>query len=312
MTLLVGLLMILLFYQGYSLMVSYMNQDPDKSTNRVYKKSVETKSKFTDKITERYLLPLTKTLAKFIKVENPDESKGLITIEKIKYHELKSKLDRVGIPLTPSEYYARPFAAVIMLLPLLLLAIVTGVNMVTIGLLGIGCFAIFMKFFTEVDERLREKRKEIEKELPNFIRSIVYKLNDDPEGVIKADLISTFEDYAKVGKSIFRYDINRLIMDMKSKDMETALRAMDARICIPEVSFLCDALIALTRGEHQGTTLEHLAHDMDLKAIANIEKEISQRPGKMRRAAIPMFIITFIAYAYVLVEYSIRLFYQIM
>jgi Flp pilus assembly protein TadB len=292
--------MIILFAYGYSLWIAHENQDPEKSSKKVYRKSVESKQTLMDKVTVKFLLPLTKIIAPKIPLTDEYQS------------EFKPKLDRAGVLLTPKEYYARPIAAIILLSPLFVLTCLSGMNALFLILFAIIFFGTAMKFLTEVDERLKKKRLEIERELPGFIRSIIYKLDGDPEGVIKADLVAIFEDYAKVGKSVFLYDVNYLIMDMKAKDLESALRAMDSRMCIPEVSFLCDALIGLTRGEHQGTTLEHLAHDMDLKAISNIDKEIAKRPGKMSRAAIPMFIFTGIAYVYVLITYIAQMYYQIM
>ncbi|MDD2269184.1 MAG: hypothetical protein PHY15_06490 [Eubacteriales bacterium] len=295
------IILFLIFYlYGYSLLTAYSNQDPEKSTKKVYRKSVETKISFSEKISQRYLLPLARMIAPRIPLSKEYE------------HEFKPKLERAGISLSPKEYYARPIAAVILLSPLLVLAILSGLNAIMMFLFCIIVFSIIMKLVTEAETKLKEKREEIEKELPGFIRSIIYKLDGDPDGVIKADLVAIFEDYAKVGNSVFLYDVNYLIMDMKSKDLETALRSMDARMCIPEVSFLCDALIGLTRGEHQGTTLEHLAHDMDLRAVANIDKEIAKRPGKMTRAAIPMLIVTMVAYVYVLLTYIQMNFNQVL
>ncbi|HWQ77866.1 MAG TPA: hypothetical protein VN381_03575 [Anaerovoracaceae bacterium] len=300
MKLLYIILALIFYLEGYSLLTAYNNQDPEKSTRKAYKKSVESRTSLSDKISARYLLPLAKLIAPRIPLSEEYE------------YEFKPKLERAGIPLTPKEYYARPIAAALLLSPLLILTVLSGLNFVMMALICVILFGTAMKYLTEADTRLQEKRIEIEKELPGFIRSIIYKLDGDPDGVIKADLVAIFEDYSKVGNSVFLYDVNYLIMDMKSKDLETALRSMDSRMCIPEVSFLCDALIGLTRGEHQGTTLEHLAHDMDLKAVANIDKEIAKRPGKMARAAIPMLIVTGIAYVYVLLTYIQLQFNQIL
>lgn len=88
--------------------------------------------------------------------------------------------------------------------------------------------------------------------------------------MVQADLIQIFEDYLKVANSAFHYDIAILIMEMKSKDIETALRNFNERVGLAEVSF-ANALIGLNRGEHQGET-PALARDMDIKARENIRK----------------------------------------
>ena len=80
------------------------------------------------------------------------------------------------------------------------------------------------------------------------------------------DLIQVFEDYLKVSSEVFYYDIAVLILDMKAKDIETALRNFNERVGLVEVSFLTNALIGLYRGEHQAEALHYLAKDMDIKA----------------------------------------------
>lgn len=300
MIILTGLFIILFLYLAYVNLTAYLNRDPSRSVSAVYKKSVETKKSLMDQITVNFLLPLAKHIAPRLKLSKEREV------------ELKAKLERAGIMLTPKEYYARPIAAFILFTPFIFAAYIAGLDGIAIGAFVAIAAVLCYKLLMEVDDKLEKKREEIEKELPSFIRSIIYKLDDDVEGVVKADLVSIFEDYAKVGKSVFLYDVNYLIMDMKGKDAESALRAMDTRMCIREVSFLCNALIGLTRGEHQGSALETLAHDMDIKAKANIEREIGKRPAQMKRAILPVIGVTVAAYIYILGKYIFDMFYQIL
>jgi hypothetical protein len=91
-----------------------------------------------------------------------------------------------------------------------------------------------------------------------------------------------------------------LIMEMKAKDIETALRNFNERIGLVEVSFLVNALIGLYRGEHQGEALMYLAKDMDIKAREALKKNLGRLPGKVKIASIPLVIVTLASLLYVI------------
>ncbi len=149
---------------------------------------------------------------------------------------------------------------------------------------------------TDLKDKLKEKKMLIEIELPGFIRSILYKLEDIQGGnsktVVQVDLIQIFEDYLKVASEVFYYDVAVLVMEMKAKDIETALRNFNERIGLTDVSFLVNALIGLYRGEHQGEALMYLTRDMDVRAKEALKKKLGKLPGKIKVASVPLVVVT--------------------
>ena len=141
---------------------------------------------------------------------------------------------------------------------------------------------IYFHFTTDFKDKLKTKKALIEAELPSFVCSILYKLDDIREGsqktVVQVDLIQIFEDYLMVASDVFRYDVSVLVMEMKAKNIETALRNFNERIGLTDVSFLVNALIGLYRGEHQGEALAYLARDMDVKAKEALKKKLNKLP----------------------------------
>lgn len=278
---------ILLVKGGLLILNSYYNVPPKKAGNGL-KLSVKKKS-FMEKFTDEILEPLIKIAAPFIRISEEKESK------------LKYALARAGIKEKPKEYYAKALIITLMSLLIPIWLFVIGIyNMLPIGIFlsGVICYQQFTSYKSE----LKKKREAIEMGLPGFIRSILYKLNDKKSGVIKADLISIFEDYLKVANPVFAWDISILIMEMKAKDIEVALRGFNNRLAIPEVGFLCNALIGLTRGEYQNETLAALAREMDIKSKENIKRELDKRPRKVLIACVPLFVISFIAIGYVMLQ----------
>lgn len=246
---------------------------------------------------KRFVMPLVKPVSRLIPLDPAKEAR------------MASMLLRGGLELTPKEYYARAILCALFILPLALLLVAIGAaNIAPIVL--IFSVVVYFHFMTDLKDKMKEKKNRIEMELPGFVRSILYKLEDIREGspkiVVQVDLIQIFEDYLKVASDVFRYDVAVLVMEMKSKDIETALRNFNERIGLTDVSFLVNALIGLYRGEHQGEALAYLARDMDIKAKEALKKKLNKLPGKVKIASIPLVAVTLASLLYVIGSHLIR------
>ena len=222
---------------------------------------------------------------------------------------MASMLRRGGQELTPREYYARAILCALFTLPLALLFLMLGALKFA-PLILLLSMVVYRHFMTDLNDQLKEKKKHIEMELPGFVRSILYRLEDSRHDgsrmVVQADLIQIFEDYLKVASDAFRDDVAILVMEMKAKDIETAFRNFNERLGITEVSFLVNALIGLHRGEHQGEALSYLARDMDIKARETLKKKLDNLPRRVKIASIPLVAITIISLFYVIGSHLIR------
>lgn len=249
------------------------------------------------RLLNKFVMPLVKPASRFIRIEQENEVK------------MAAMLRRGGLTLTPKEYYARAIICAAFTLPFSILFLIIGAaNIAPVTL--VFSVIIYFHFMTDLKDKLKEKKALIEMELPSFVRSILYKLDDvkgsNEKTVVQVDLIQIFEDYLKVSSEVFYYDIAVLIMDMKAKDIETALRNFNERIGLVEVSFLVNALIGLYRGEHQGEALMYLAKDMDIKAKEALRKNLSKLPGKIKIASIPLVVVTLASLLYVIGSHLIK------
>lgn len=289
MILLLKIVIVFLLVKRGELFLDNYYRLPPKKTRKALEFAAVRKKTITQKIMDELISPLAKIIEPFIKMSEAKESK------------LKHHLARAGIKERPKEYYSKAITSTLLLLPIpALLCFVGIIPLIPVSIILIAL--IFYSMITSYKEQLKKKKEAIEMGLPNFIRSILYKLNDSKAGVVKADLISIFDDYLKVANPVFAYDISILIMEMKAKDVEVALRSFNNRLAIPEVSFLCNALIGITRGEHQNETLSSLAREMDIKSKENIRRELDKRPSKVTYACIPLAFVALVAIGYVLVN----------
>lgn len=255
------------------------------------------KEKTGQRLLNRFVMPLVKPVSRWIRLDPAKEAK------------LASTLRRGGIDLTPREYQARALICASFTLLLLVPLLAIGAKSIAPVVL-IFSIVVYFHFTTDFKDKLKTKKALIEAELPSFVRSILYKLDDIREGsqkmVVQVDLIQIFEDYLMVASDVFRYDVSVLVMEMKSKNIETALRNFNERIGLTDVSFLVNALIGLYRGEHQGEALAYLARDMDVKAKEALKKKLNKLPGKIKIASIPLVAVTLATLLYVIGSHLIR------
>ena len=270
---------------------------PKLSMKKNMKPLLPHKEKLGSKLLNSLIMPIAKPISRHIPIEPVNEAR------------MAAVLRRGGLDLTPKEYYARALLCAVLTTPLAVLLFIMGAaNLAPIVL--IFSVVIYFHFTTDLKDKLKEKKLLIESELPGFIRSILYKLEDIKgeavKTVVQVDLIQIFEDYLKVASEAFYYDVSVLVMEMKAKDIETALRSFNERIGLTEVSFLVNALIGLHRGEHQGEALAYLARDMDIKAKEALRKKLNKLPRRVKIASIPLVAVTLASLLYVVGSHMIK------
>lgn len=271
------------------LFVNVVEKIPPKKNQQVLKE-LRSKRDLIQWLMQDIVLPLANLIKPFIKLSEKDE-----TI-------LDMNLKRAGIEEDAKLYYAKAIASALITIPLVFLFLLIGSKFFAI-IASVLAIAIFVNGLERYKIVLEKKKGEIERAIPSFIRSILYKLASDDESTkVKANLVEIFESYLSVCPKVFVYDISVLIYDLKTTDNETALREFNKRLGIVEVSYLVNALIGIIRGERQNDVLKDLAKEMSIKNRQAIQRELEKRPAKVFRACIPLFVIAFVAIIYVLVS----------
>ncbi len=97
-----------------------------------------------------------------------------------------------------------------------------------------------------------------------------------------------------------------LLAELESGNTQSALIHFENRLGTPEAFRLCAALRDMSTGVDQTATLGYMADDMARQAKENIRKELSLRPGKMRRTYYPAIGVCIAMVLYVLVVYVVQ------
>ena len=167
-----------------------------------------------------------------------------IHMDEYKRSRLKNTLNAAGMGMTPEVYssFAILKASVILLgiIPCLLVLPMLAPVILFLGI------AVYFKEIRRADERLGEKRGEVEAELPRFVATITQEL------AASRDVLSMVESYKRNAGQTFAAELDILTADMRSGSYEAALTRFEARFNSPLLSDIIRGLIGVLRGDSQG------------------------------------------------------------
>ena len=236
------------------------------------------------------VFPLKQLLAAVSRLVYVDENAGM---------KLGRDLEKAGLPITPKVYTARKyltvFAGIGLTAVCLILRFYFGMFLILLAMV----FAL-MKQRDALNEKIRKKELAISQEMPRFVRTLCRSLQSD------RDLVSVIGSYRKIAGPELGGELDILLAEMQSGNVQSALVHFENRIGSPEAFRLCGALRDMSMGIDQTAALSYMADDMARSAKENIKRELSLRPGKMRRTYYPAIGVCIAMILYVLVVYVIH------
>ena len=277
----ITIVIFMLLTAGIYSVVSELAGLPPGSTGKGIRSAVRKERTLYDNLNVYFIMPFVKVISPFIKIAD------------YKKKRMGIQLARAGIEFTPEEYFARSFlmSATAFVCSFVLLSVtMSSMKFVSVVL----AVVVFFHFHGEVKDKLKVKDRQIETELPKFIRAIVQGLKTEKD-VIK--LLETYQTISGVG---LKYDIEVLIMDLKSGNFEDGMSEFDKRVGNAYISRLTKALIATQRGDNQESSLNYLISDMGTLAKEMMQRELNKRPGRVKMLVIPIVLVAVVALFYVI------------
>jgi len=225
--------------------------------------SVSRQDKKQTKTLEVIVFDLSSKLSKHIRLDN------------YKKRKLISTLKSAGIKLAPETYIARAWVKTGMiatsLIPIMpILPILAPV----IILLAI---AVLFKELRLADKILRQKREEIEYELPRFVSTVSQSLK------ASRDVTAILKSYQKSAGESFKQELEITIADMQSGNEETALTRLESRIGSTMLSDVVRGLISVKRGDNGAIYFEMLNHDFKQIELQKLKLIAMKQPGKVKK-----------------------------
>lgn len=269
------------FAGGLFIVTSEVLGLPPTATAKGIKTAVKSQQSLLDYLLTVVVMPIVKIISPFIVVADYKEKQML------------KQLQRAGIPLNPKEYYARSIVMAVLATAITYIMLVMTVKSMSLVAVILGV-VVYFHFQGEIKDKLKAKDRLIEAELPKFIRAIVQGLRTEK------DIIKLLETYQTIAGDGLKYDIEVLIMDLKSGNFEEGMTEFEKRLGNSYVSRLAKALIAVNRGDDQSSMLNYLLSDMGLLAKEMMQRELNKRPGRVKMLVIPVVLIAVIALFYVI------------
>lgn len=213
-----------------------------------------------------------------------------IQMDAYKRSRMENVLKASGIVMTPEVYaaYAITKSGAIglgALSCLFLLPLLTPV-------LVILAVLTYFQETKRADEMLREKREQIECELPRFVATI--------EQTLKAsrDVLAMTEAYKKNAGPSFAHELDVLTADMRSSSYEAALTRFEARLNSSMLSDVVRGLIGVLRGDDSAVYFQMLTHDFKALELQRLKGQAQKIPPKIRVFSFLMlmcFLFTYLA-----------------
>ena len=198
-----------------------------------------------------------------------------IRLDDYKKRKLISTLKSVGIKLTPETYIARAWVKAGMIATLLIpIMPILPILAPVIILLAI---AVLFKELRLADEILRQKRDEIEYELPRFVSTVSQSLK------ASRDVTAILKSYQKSAGESFKQELEITIADMQSGNEETALTRLESRIGSTMLSDVVRGLISVKRGDNGAMYFEMLNHDFKQIELQKLKLIAMKQPGKVKK-----------------------------
>ncbi|OLN27588.1 secretion protein F [Desulfosporosinus metallidurans] len=197
-----------------------------------------------------------------------------IRMDEYKHSRMANVLKAAGLSMTPEVYsaYAITKAGAILLgvIPCLFLLPLLSPVLIILAVLT------YFKEIRKADEQLKEKREQIEGELPRFVSTI--------EQTLKAsrDVLAMMENYKKNAGPAFAHELDVLTADMRSSSYEAALTRFEARLNSPMLSDVVRGLISVLRGDDSAVYFQMLAHDFKALELQRLKGQAQKIPPKIR------------------------------
>lgn len=269
------------FASGLFFIASEVLGLPPIATARGVKTAVRSQQSLLDYLLTVVVMPVVKLVA------------PIIVIEDYKEIRMEKQLRRAAIPLNPKEYYARSIIMSVISTVVTYIMLTLTVKNISFMSVILGV-VVYFHFHGEIKDKLKAKDKLIEAELPKFIRAIVQGLRTEK------DIIKLLETYQTIAGEGLKYDIEVLIMDLKSGNFEEGMTEFEKRLGNSYVSRLAKALIAVNRGDDQSSMLNYLLSDMGLLAKEMMQRELNKRPGRVKMLVIPIVVVAVVTLFYVI------------
>lgn len=197
----------------------------------------------------------------------------IIPLNSYKEKEMENMLKDAELEANPKEYIARNVCITLLIV---LLSVPLFFLSPYLGLLTIA-FGIWLGYREQdkVYGIVKEKRKQIESELPRFTQHISLAIRQD------TNITGILEVYRPMAGKTFGKELEKAIADIRTSNVQEALKRLSRRMNSSMLNEVVRGLCSVDQGIDQGNYFQLLAFTYRDRQNQLLKKEALKRPDKI-------------------------------
>ena len=217
-----------------------------------------------------------------------------IKLNEFKKAQLEADLKTAQMDITPELFKANAIVK----------ALIVGVFAVPVIIIFpllcpiIVFLAIFLyiREMKSVSQRIREKRRKIEYELPRLVFTIEKTLKHS------RDVLYMLESYKQNAEKEMKHELDITVADMKSGNYESAITRLEARVGSSQMSDVCRGLIGILRGDDTEIYWASLAIKFNDIQRQQLRLQAQKVPRKVKRLSMCLLFCFMLIYVVVILS----------
>ena len=161
-------------------------------------------------------------------------------------------------------------------------------------LIAIIAVVLYFLEIGKVSQKIKEKRRKIEYELPRLVANIEKSLYHS------RDVVGILEAYRDIAGGELKRELEITIADMRTGNYEVALTRLEARVGSGMLSDITRGLIGVIRGDETGVYWGTLAIKFADYQRQVLKREASKVPKKVRRLSMVLLVCFLLVYVVVI------------
>ena len=219
---------------------------------------------------------------------------GKIRLNEYKRMQLEADLKTADMNMTPEMYVADN---IVKSLFIGIFAIpVFFFNKLIAGLIVLCAIILYVNNSKKVANRIRDKRKKIEYELPRLVATIEKTLTHN------RDVLGILDAYKDGAGPELKRELEITVADMRSGNYEVALTRLESRVGSAMLSDVTRGLISVIRGDETAVYWGSLVLKVSDYQRQNLKAEAEKAPKRVRKLSMVLLICFMLIYVAVIGE----------
>lgn len=199
----------------------------------------------------------------------------LIKMDPARREKMDRNMARVGISETPELFYANNIVISLWVAATSIFGIIVGVKFLALISLVLAVW-LFFSNVDNVKKQIKDLNEAIKHDLPKFVMMYDHARGDNIQ------LVEIVEKYRQAACPEFHYDLDLLIMDLKTDNEENALLSFSDRVGIPQLTNFVNILLGGIKGDDMRISLQLMEKEMKVLTNETKRRIIEELPDKVK------------------------------